>query len=50
MAFRETLLNAIESGAGFDPEKVVVAAAVRTRCAFVDYFRESRDPGTRVFS
>ena len=41
-AFREMLLNAMEHGAGFDPEKVVEVAAVRTRRAIVYYFR---DPG-----
>ena len=42
MAFREMLLNAMEHGAGFDSEKVVEVAAVRTERAIVYYFR---DPG-----
>ena len=29
-AFREVLLNAMEHGAGFDPDKVIEVAAVRT--------------------
>ena len=41
-AFREMLLNAMEHGAGFDPEKVIDVAAVRSRRAIVYYFR---DPG-----
>ena len=41
-AFREVLLNAMEHGAGFDPEKVVDVSAVRTERAVVYYFR---DPG-----
>jgi anti-sigma regulatory factor (Ser/Thr protein kinase) len=41
-AFREILLNAMEHGAGFDPEKVVEVSAVRTGRAIVYHFR---DPG-----
>jgi anti-sigma regulatory factor (Ser/Thr protein kinase)/ActR/RegA family two-component response regulator len=41
-AFREVLLNAMEHGAGFDPELVVDVSAVRTRRTIVYYFR---DPG-----
>lgn len=41
-AFREMLLNAMEHGAGFDPEKVVEVAAARTERAIVYFFR---DPG-----
>jgi len=41
-AFREILLNAMEHGAGFDPEKVIEVSAVRTERAIVYYFR---DPG-----
>ena len=41
-AFREVLLNAIEHGAGFDPDKVIEVAAVRTARAIVYYFK---DPG-----
>ncbi len=41
-AFREILLNAIEHGAGFDSEKVIVVVAVRTKRAIVYRFR---DPG-----
>jgi DNA-binding NarL/FixJ family response regulator len=41
-AFREILLNAMEHGAGFDPEKVVDVSAVRTERAIVYHFR---DPG-----
>jgi anti-sigma regulatory factor (Ser/Thr protein kinase) len=36
------LLNAMEHGAGFDPEKVVEVAAVRTERTLVYYFK---DPG-----
>jgi anti-sigma regulatory factor (Ser/Thr protein kinase)/ActR/RegA family two-component response regulator len=42
IAFREVLLNAMEHGAGFDADKVIEVAAVRTRRAVVYYFR---DPG-----
>lgn len=42
-AFREILLNAMEHGAGFDPNKVVDVAAVRTQRTIVYYFK---DPGT----
>jgi anti-sigma regulatory factor (Ser/Thr protein kinase) len=42
MAFREILLNAIEHGAGFDPEKDVVITAVRSKRALSFHFR---DPG-----
>jgi ABC-type histidine transport system ATPase subunit len=38
----EILLNAIEHGAGFDPELVVEVAALRSQRAIVYYFR---DPG-----
>jgi len=41
-AFREILLNAMEHGAGFDPEKVVEVSAVRTERAIVYHFH---DPG-----
>jgi anti-sigma regulatory factor (Ser/Thr protein kinase) len=41
-AFREMLMNAMEHGAGFDPEKVVNVTAVRTGRAIVYHFR---DPG-----
>ncbi len=41
-AFREILLNAMEHGAGFDPEKVVEVSAIRTERAIVYHFR---DPG-----
>jgi anti-sigma regulatory factor (Ser/Thr protein kinase) len=41
-AFREVLLNAMEHGAGFDPDKVIEVAAVRTERAIVYYFK---DPG-----
>jgi anti-sigma regulatory factor (Ser/Thr protein kinase) len=41
-AFREVLLNAMEHGAGFDPDKVVEVAAVRTERTLVYYFK---DPG-----
>jgi anti-sigma regulatory factor (Ser/Thr protein kinase)/ActR/RegA family two-component response regulator len=41
-AFREILLNAMEHGAGFDPEKVIEVSAARTRRAIVFHFR---DPG-----
>jgi anti-sigma regulatory factor (Ser/Thr protein kinase)/ActR/RegA family two-component response regulator len=41
-AFREMLLNAMEYGAGFDPEKVVEVTAARTARAIVYHFK---DPG-----
>jgi anti-sigma regulatory factor (Ser/Thr protein kinase) len=41
-AFREVLLNAMEHGAGFDPDKVVDVHAVRTKRTVVYYFK---DPG-----
>jgi DNA-binding NarL/FixJ family response regulator len=41
-AFREMLLNAMEHGAGFDPDNVVEVTAVRTQRAIVYHFR---DPG-----
>jgi len=42
-AFREMLMNAMEHGAGFDPEKVVTVTAIRTGRAIVYHFR---DPGS----
>jgi anti-sigma regulatory factor (Ser/Thr protein kinase) len=42
IAFREMLMNAMEHGAGFDPEKVIDVTAVRTERAIVYHFR---DPG-----
>lgn len=42
MAFREMLINAMEHGAGFDPEKVVEVTAARTQRSIVFHFR---DPG-----
>jgi anti-sigma regulatory factor (Ser/Thr protein kinase) len=42
LAFREVLLNAMEHGAGFNPEQVVEVAAVHTVRAMVFYVR---DPG-----
>lgn len=41
-AFREILLNAMEHGAGFNPDLVVEVSAVRSQHAIVYYFR---DPG-----
>jgi anti-sigma regulatory factor (Ser/Thr protein kinase) len=41
-AFREVLLNAMEHGAAFDPDKVVDVHAVRTKRTVVYYFK---DPG-----
>ncbi|HSC25979.1 MAG TPA: ATP-binding protein [Vicinamibacterales bacterium] len=41
-AFREMLLNAMEHGAGFDPERVIDVTAARTARAIVFHFR---DPG-----
>ena len=41
-AFREMLLNAMEHGAGFDPEKAIEVTAARTARAIVYHFR---DPG-----
>jgi anti-sigma regulatory factor (Ser/Thr protein kinase) len=42
-AFREMLINAMEHGAGFDPEKVVEVTAARTARTIVFHFR---DPGS----
>jgi len=42
-AFREMLINAMEHGAGFDPEKVVEVTAARTARTIVYHFR---DPGS----
>lgn len=41
-AFRELLLNAMEHGAGFDPDKTIQVSAARTARAIVFHFR---DPG-----
>jgi anti-sigma regulatory factor (Ser/Thr protein kinase)/ActR/RegA family two-component response regulator len=41
-AFREMLLNAMEHGAGFDPEKVIEVTAAQTARTIVFHFR---DPG-----
>jgi anti-sigma regulatory factor (Ser/Thr protein kinase) len=41
-AFRELLLNAMEHGAGFDPDKVIEVTAAKTARAIVYYFK---DPG-----
>ena len=41
-AFREMLLNAMEHGAGFDPEQVIEVTAAKTARAIVYHFR---DPG-----
>jgi anti-sigma regulatory factor (Ser/Thr protein kinase)/CheY-like chemotaxis protein len=41
-AFREMLINCMEHGAGFDPEKTVEVTAARTGRAIVYHFR---DPG-----
>ena len=41
-AFREVLLNAMEHGAGFDANKVIEVAAIRTERTVVYYFK---DPG-----
>ena len=46
-ALREMLLNAMEHGAGFDPEKVVDVTAVRTKRAIVYHFRDP-GPGFRL--
>ena len=43
VAFREILLNAMEHGAGLDPDKVIDVSAVRTKRAVVYHFR---DPGS----
>lgn len=43
IAFREMLLNAMEHGAGFDPEKVIEVTAARTARTIVYHFR---DPGS----
>ncbi len=42
LAFREMLLNAMEYGAGFDPERVIEVTAARTSRSIVYHFR---DPG-----
>ena len=42
-AFRELLLNAMEHGAGFDPEKIIEVTAARTARAIVYHFK---DPGS----
>ncbi len=42
-ALREILLNAMEHGARYDPDKVVLVTGVRTARALVFYVR---DPGT----
>jgi anti-sigma regulatory factor (Ser/Thr protein kinase) len=42
MAFREMLLNAMEHGAGFDPDKVIEVTAARTDRAIVYHLK---DPG-----
>lgn len=42
LAFREILMNAMEHGAGFDPEKIVEVAAIRTARSLQFHFR---DPG-----
>jgi anti-sigma regulatory factor (Ser/Thr protein kinase) len=42
-AFREMLINAMEHGAGFDPDKVIEVTAARTARAIVYHFR---DPGS----
>lgn len=42
LAFREILLNAMEHGAGFDPDKLVEVSAVRTERAIVFHVH---DPG-----
>ena len=41
-AFRELLVNAMEHGAGFDPEKVIEVTAAKTARTIVFHFR---DPG-----
>jgi anti-sigma regulatory factor (Ser/Thr protein kinase)/DNA-binding NarL/FixJ family response regulator len=41
-AFREMLMNAMEHGAGFDPEKVIEVSAAKTSRSIVYHFR---DPG-----
>jgi anti-sigma regulatory factor (Ser/Thr protein kinase)/ActR/RegA family two-component response regulator len=43
IAFREVLMNAMEHGAGFDPDRVVNVTAIRTDRAIVYHFR---DPGS----
>jgi DNA-binding response OmpR family regulator len=47
VAFREVLLNAMEHGAGFDPEKVIEVAAIRTARTIVYYFNDA-GPGFRL--
>ena len=42
IAFREILQNAMEHGAGFDPEKMIEVSAIRTASAHVFHLR---DPG-----
>jgi anti-sigma regulatory factor (Ser/Thr protein kinase) len=47
LAFREILLNAMEHGAAFDPDKVVEVSAVRTARSMVYYVRDP-GPGFRM--
>jgi anti-sigma regulatory factor (Ser/Thr protein kinase)/ActR/RegA family two-component response regulator len=47
LAFREIVLNAMEHGAGFDPEKTLDISAVRTARAIVYYVRDP-GPGFRL--
>jgi anti-sigma regulatory factor (Ser/Thr protein kinase)/CheY-like chemotaxis protein len=47
-AFRELLLNAMEHGAGFDPDKVIEVTAARTARAIVYHFRDPGDGFNRA--
>ena len=47
LAFREIVLNAMEYGAGFDPEKTLEVSAVRTARAIV-YYVHDPGPGFRL--
>jgi anti-sigma regulatory factor (Ser/Thr protein kinase) len=47
-AFREMLMNAMEHGAGFDPEKVINVTAMRTGRAIVFHFRDFSSGFTRA--
>jgi anti-sigma regulatory factor (Ser/Thr protein kinase) len=47
MGFREILLNAMEHGARFDPDKVVEVHAVKTERTIVYYVRDP-GPGFRL--
>ncbi len=47
-AFREMLVNAMEHGAGFNPDKVIEVTAARTERAIVYHFRDPGDGFNRA--